>query len=137
MIQQALPAGLQQRLENESLAMSSQFSPEQITRVHDQLDLVAREEFEASEMAVWEQGIWVVLFFSMVLVATTGNMIVIYIVSTNKDMKSVTNYFLVNLSLADTMVSMLNVVFNLITMLKGLVISILLNDSAQCNATYH
>lgn len=69
------------------------------------------------EMNRYEKTFWSLLFFIMVLVAAGGNIIVIYIVSTNKEMKSVTNYFLVNLSLADTMVSTLNVIFNFISML--------------------
>lgn len=64
-----------------------------------------------------EMLFWILLFSLMILIAAGGNMIVIYIVSTNREMKSVTNYFLVNLSLADTMVSTLNVIFNLISML--------------------
>lgn len=85
----------------------------------EHLDLLAEATLDqTTEMAIWEQTIWVILFFSMVLVASSGNMIVVYIVSTNKEMKSVTNYFLVNLSVADTMVSMLNVVFNFISMLR-------------------
>lgn len=70
------------------------------------------------EMTQVERLFWIFLFSLMVLVAAGGNMIVIYIVSTNREMKSVTNYFLVNLSLADTMVSTLNVIFNFISMLN-------------------
>lgn len=70
------------------------------------------------EMGQKERIFWVLLFSLMVLIAAGGNIIVIYIVSTNKEMKSVTNYFLVNLSLADTMVSTLNVIFNFISMLN-------------------
>lgn len=70
------------------------------------------------EMTQIERLFWIFLFSLMVLVAAGGNMIVIYIVSTNREMKSVTNYFLVNLSLADTMVSTLNVIFNFISMLN-------------------
>jgi len=64
-----------------------------------------------------ERVFWVILFLSMVFVAAGGNLLVIYVVATNKEMKSVTNYFLVNLSLADTMVSTLNVIFNFTSML--------------------
>lgn len=70
-----------------------------------------------AEMGQKERMFWVLIFSFMVLIAAGGNIIVIYIVSTNKEMKSVTNYFLVNLSAADTMVSILNVVFNFISML--------------------
>lgn len=64
-----------------------------------------------------ERTFWITLFLVMVLVAAGGNLIVIHIVFANKQMKTVTNYFLVNLSLADTMVSTLNVIFNFISML--------------------
>lgn len=70
-----------------------------------------------AEMGQKERIFWILIFSFMVLIAAGGNIIVIYIVSTNKEMKSVTNYFLVNLSAADTMVSLLNVVFNFISML--------------------
>lgn len=67
----------------------------------------------------WQQLIWCIIFGSMVFVATTGNVIVMWIVLAHKRMRSVTNYFLVNLSLADTMVSTLNVIFNFVYMLDG------------------
>ena len=70
------------------------------------------------EMGQAERLFWVLIFSVMVLVAAGGNTIVVYIVATNREMKSVTNYFLVNLSLADTMVSTLNVIFNFISMLN-------------------
>lgn len=70
------------------------------------------------EMSQSERLFWVLIFSVMVLVAAGGNTIVVYIVATNREMKSVTNYFLVNLSLADTMVSTLNVIFNFISMLN-------------------
>lgn len=67
----------------------------------------------------WQQMAWSLLFGVMVLAATGGNLIVIWIVLTNRKMRTVTNYFLFNLSMADTMVSTLNVVFNFIYMLNG------------------
>lgn len=73
--------------------------------------------FPPSSMSQIEMLFWIIIFSILFLVAVGGNTIVIYIVSTNREMKSVTNYFLVNLSLADTMVSTLNGVFNLISML--------------------
>ncbi|KAF4525101.1 hypothetical protein B566_EDAN006323 [Ephemera danica] len=65
----------------------------------------------------WRQLIWTVLYAGMVVVATGGNVIVIWIVLAHKRMRTVTNYFLVNLSIADTMVSTLNVTFNYTYML--------------------
>lgn len=83
----------------------------------DQLDKLI-EAALSIEMGQYERLFWILLFSIMVLIAAGGNTIVVYIVSTNKEMKSVTNYFLVNLSLADTMVSTLNVIFNFISMLN-------------------
>uniref|UniRef100_A0A7G3AZK5 Putative tachykinin-like peptides receptor 99d cyphomyrmex costatus n=2 Tax=Phlebotominae TaxID=7198 RepID=A0A7G3AZK5_LUTLO len=55
----------------------------------------------------------------MVIVATGGNLIVIWIVLAHKRMRTVTNYFIVNLSIADAMVSTLNVTFNYTYMLNA------------------
>lgn len=67
----------------------------------------------------WRQLLWSILFAVMIIVSTGGNLIIIYIVLTNKRMRTVTNYFLVNLSIADTMVSTLNVTFNYTYMLNS------------------
>ncbi|XP_054716391.1 tachykinin-like peptides receptor 99D [Uloborus diversus] len=67
----------------------------------------------------WQQLLWSLVFGIMIFVATGGNAIVMWIVLAHKRMRSVTNYFLVNLSLADTMVSTLNVIFNFVYMLDG------------------
>lgn len=83
----------------------------------DQLDTLT-QSLQSVEMNQFERIFWILIFSLMVLIAAGGNIIVVYIVSTNKEMKSVTNYFLVNLSLADTMVSTLNVIFNFISMLN-------------------
>jgi tachykinin-like receptor len=63
-------------------------------------------------LPIWEQALWACLFAVMVVVATGGNLIVIWIVLAHKRMRTVTNYFIVNLSVADTMVSTLNVIFS-------------------------
>ncbi|XP_033316654.1 tachykinin-like peptides receptor 86C isoform X2 [Bombus bifarius] len=55
----------------------------------------------------------------MLLVATGGNVIVIWIVLAHQRMRTVTNYFLVNLSVADLMMSLLNCVFNFIFLLNS------------------
>jgi tachykinin-like receptor len=70
-------------------------------------------------LPLWRQVLWSLLFAGMVVVATGGNLIVIWIVLANKRMRTVTNYFLVNLSVADAMVSALNVTFNYIYMLNS------------------
>ena len=67
----------------------------------------------------WIQLIFIVLFVGMVTVAAGGNIVVMWIVLAHKRMRTVTNYFLVNLAMADTLISLLNVVFNFIYMLHG------------------
>lgn len=84
----------------------------------DQYDTLA-SLMQDSQMGQKERLSWIVVFSLMVFIAAGGNIIVIYIVLTNKEMNSVVNYFLVNLSLADTMVSTLNVIFNFISMLNS------------------
>lgn len=45
-------------------------------------------------LPVWRQIMWNFLFVCIVIVATTGNIIVIWIVLAHKRMRTVTNYFL-------------------------------------------
>jgi tachykinin-like receptor len=64
----------------------------------------------------WRQVIWSILFGAIVIVATVGNLVVVWIVLAHKRMRTVTNYLLVNLSIADAMVSTINVIPNYIYM---------------------
>ncbi|CAL1296880.1 unnamed protein product [Larinioides sclopetarius] len=70
-------------------------------------------------MPFWQQLVFSAMFGIMIFIATGGNAIVMWIVLAHKRMRSVTNYFLVNLSLADTMVATLNVIFNFVYMKDG------------------
>ncbi|CAL1674033.1 unnamed protein product [Lasius platythorax] len=79
-------------------------------------DLEPRNQFV---LPWWRQMIWTLLFAGMIAVATGGNLIVIWIVMAHRRMRTVTNYFLVNLSIADAMVSTLNVTFNYTYMLNS------------------
>ncbi|XP_075210864.1 tachykinin-like peptides receptor 86C [Lycorma delicatula] len=67
----------------------------------------------------WQKTFWSVLFGSMLLVSTTGNATVIWIVLAHRRMRTVTNYFLVNLSLSDLLMSLLNCIFNFIFMVNS------------------
>lgn len=42
----------------------------------------------------WRQLLWSILFGGMVIVATGGNLIVVWIVLAHKRMRTVTNYFI-------------------------------------------
>lgn len=89
---------------------STTFEPE----VGEQL-----EEFNTFILPLWQQIGWSLIFGAMVMVAVFGNLIVVWVVVSTKKMRTVTNYFIVNLSIADTMVSTLNVIFNFVYMLDG------------------
>ncbi|EEC19739.1 tachykinin receptor, putative [Ixodes scapularis] len=67
----------------------------------------------------WVQLVYAFLFGGMVLIAVLGNATVMWIVLAHRRMRSVTNYFLVNLSVADLMTSTFNAVFNLVYMLES------------------
>ncbi|XP_055584700.1 tachykinin-like peptides receptor 86C [Uranotaenia lowii] len=68
----------------------------------------------------WQQKMaWGVVFGAMLLVAITGNSIVLWIVLAHRRMRTVTNYFLLNLSVADLLMSSLNCSFNFIFMLNS------------------
>ncbi|VDI02049.1 tachykinin receptor 3 [Mytilus galloprovincialis] len=62
-------------------------------------------------MPWWQQGLFITAFVILFLVATVGNLIVIWIVLAHKRMRTVTNYFLVNLAVADALISVLNTLF--------------------------
>ncbi|NP_001127748.1 tachykinin-like peptides receptor 86C [Bombyx mandarina] len=70
-------------------------------------------------MPPWAHNSWICVFSIMLIIAVGGNAIVIWIVIAHKRMRTVTNYFLVNLSLADLMMSALNCLFNFIYMLHS------------------
>lgn len=65
----------------------------------------------------WQQTIFITIFVVMFLVAAGGNIIVIWIVLAHKRMRTVTNFFLVNLAVADALISILNTLFNTVFLL--------------------
>jgi len=63
--------------------------------------------------------VWTLLFTSMILVAIIGNSFIIWIIVGHRKMRSVTNTFILNLSIADLVTTVFNVSFNFIFMLTG------------------
>jgi tachykinin-like receptor len=60
------------------------------------------------------------LFFSaMMLAALSGNIVIMWIVLAHKRMRSVTNYFLLNLAIADASITAFNTLFNMIYLMYG------------------
>ena len=60
----------------------------------------------------WQQTIFYTAFIIILLVSAGGNLIVMWIVLAHKRMRTVTNYFLVNLAIADFLISILNMPFS-------------------------
>ncbi|GFS21548.1 urechistachykinin receptor [Elysia marginata] len=61
----------------------------------------------------WQQAFFYTIFVVIFVMAAGGNIIVIWIVLAHKRMRTVTNYFLVNLAVADVLISIFNVPFHL------------------------
>ncbi|KAK5900334.1 hypothetical protein CgunFtcFv8_025298 [Champsocephalus gunnari] len=61
---------------------------------------------------VWQIALWGVLYCSTVAVSVAGNMVVIWIILAHKRMRTVTNYFLVNLAFAEASMSAFNTAIN-------------------------
>ncbi|KAL3280390.1 hypothetical protein HHI36_017875 [Cryptolaemus montrouzieri] len=73
---------------------------------------------ENSGMSQWIKIAWTSVFALMIMVACGGNCIVIWIVIAHRRMRTVTNYFLVNLSMADLLLTLLNCSFNFTYMIQ-------------------
>ncbi|XP_047229298.1 substance-P receptor-like [Girardinichthys multiradiatus] len=61
---------------------------------------------------VWQITLWAVAYFGIVVVSVVGNVVVIWIILAHKRMRTVTNYFLVNLAFAEAAMSAFNTVIN-------------------------
>jgi tachykinin-like receptor len=68
---------------------------------------------------LWIQLVWTLVFGIMVFVAFVGNVIVIYIVLAHRRMRTVTNFFLLNLTIADLATVTFNAIFNFVFMLNS------------------
>ncbi|XP_050428225.1 tachykinin-like peptides receptor 86C isoform X2 [Adelges cooleyi] len=67
----------------------------------------------------WHKLTWVTLFIAMLIVAIVGNLIVIWIVLAHRRMRTVTNCYMVSLSLSDLFMAALNCLPNFIYMLNS------------------
>lgn len=65
-------------------------------------------------MPSWQLALWATAYLALVLVAVTGNATVIWIILAHQRMRTVTNYFIVNLALADLCMAVFNATFNFI-----------------------
>ncbi|XP_053195522.1 substance-P receptor-like [Scomber japonicus] len=72
------------------------------------------DDFNQFIQPVWQITLWAVAYCSIVAVSVVGNMIVIWIILAHKRMRTVTNYFLVNLAFAEAAMSAFNAVINFV-----------------------
>nr|XP_046172693.1 substance-P receptor-like isoform X2 [Oncorhynchus gorbuscha] len=70
------------------------------------------EDYNQFVQPVWQIALWAVAYCSMVCVSMIGNLVVIWIILAHKRMRTVTNYFLVNLAFAEASMSAFNTVIN-------------------------
>lgn len=68
----------------------------------------------AFSMPGWQLALWATAYLALVLVAVTGNATVIWIILAHERMRTVTNYFIINLALADLCMAAFNATFNFI-----------------------
>ncbi|XP_056603089.1 tachykinin receptor 1a [Triplophysa dalaica] len=63
---------------------------------------------------VWRIVLWAVAYSTIVIVSVVGNITVIWIILAHQRMRTVTNYFLVNLAFAEASMSAFNTVINFV-----------------------
>jgi len=61
---------------------------------------------------VWRIVLWAIAYSCIVIVSVVGNLTVIWIIMAHKRMRTVTNYFLLNLAFAEASMSAFNTVIN-------------------------
>lgn len=93
-----------------------------VSNVDDQTTAASILENRSSRpfiLSFWERVVWQLLFATLVTVSIWGNMIVMWIILAHREMRTVTNYFLFNLSVTDFLMATFNAIFNFIYMLDS------------------
>ncbi|XP_067409043.1 substance-K receptor [Emydura macquarii macquarii] len=62
----------------------------------------------------WQIALWAITYSFIVTASVIGNVTVIWIILAHKRMRTVTNYFIVNLALSDLLIAAFNTLFNFI-----------------------
>uniref|UniRef100_H3AQS1 Tachykinin receptor 2 n=1 Tax=Latimeria chalumnae TaxID=7897 RepID=H3AQS1_LATCH len=63
---------------------------------------------------VWRVALWAIAYSLIVVVSVIGNVTIIWIILAHRRMRTVTNYFIVNLAFSDVSMAVFNTVFNFI-----------------------
>ncbi|XP_066495727.1 substance-P receptor [Tiliqua scincoides] len=70
------------------------------------------EEDNQFVQPAWRVALWAAAYAAVVLVSVVGNVVVIWIILAHRRMRTVTNYFLVNLAFAEASMAALNTLVN-------------------------
>ncbi|KAJ0002187.1 hypothetical protein NQD34_001983 [Periophthalmus magnuspinnatus] len=62
----------------------------------------------------WQVALWAIAYFLIILVSVTGNVTVIWIILAHRRMRTVTNYFIVNLAFSDVFIATFNTFINFV-----------------------
>ncbi|XP_037650498.1 substance-K receptor isoform X1 [Sebastes umbrosus] len=62
----------------------------------------------------WQVALWAIAYSLIILVSITGNVTVIWIILAHRRMRTVTNYFIVNLAFSDVSMATFNTLFNFV-----------------------
>lgn len=66
------------------------------------------------EQPDWQVALWAIAYSLIVIVSVIGNVTVIWIILAHKRMRTVTNYFIVNLAFSDASMATFNTAFNFV-----------------------
>ncbi|XP_078800215.1 substance-K receptor isoform X3 [Oryzias latipes] len=70
-----------------------------------------RNQFQQPD---WQVALWAVAYSLIIIVSITGNVTVIWIILAHRRMRTVTNYFIVNLAFSDVSMATFNTLFNFV-----------------------
>lgn len=84
--------------------------------LYDGDDAEEGNETSANQFAqpAWQVALWALAYSLVVLVSVVGNVTVIWIILAHRRMRTVTNYFIVNLAFSDASMATFNTVFNFV-----------------------
>lgn len=76
--------------------------------------LVHDENPVTSRLLLPQVALWAIAYTLIILVSITGNITVIWIILAHRRMRTVTNYFIVNLAFSDVSMASFNTLFNFV-----------------------
>lgn len=72
------------------------------------------DNLSSSRLLLLQVALWAIAYTLIILVSITGNITVIWIILAHRRMRTVTNYFIVNLAFSDVSMASFNTLFNFV-----------------------